>query len=46
MPFVTVMIARAMPAAIRPYSIAVAANSSLRKGRGTFQQDKVTENLG
>jgi hypothetical protein len=31
-PFVTVIIATAIPAAIRPYSIAVAADSSLRKG--------------
>jgi hypothetical protein len=30
-PFVTVIIATAIPAAMRPYSIAVAADSSLRK---------------
>jgi hypothetical protein len=30
-PFVTVIIATAMPEAMRPYSIAVAADSSLRK---------------
>lgn len=30
-PFTTGIIARAMPVAMRPYSIAVAANSSFRK---------------
>ena len=30
-PFVTVIIATAIPAAMRPYSIAVAADASLRK---------------
>jgi hypothetical protein len=30
-PFVTAMMATAIPAAMRPYSIAVAADSSLRK---------------
>ena len=36
MPFVTVIIAKAMPAAIRPYSMAVAADSSLKKKRALF----------